>query len=333
MSLISSIGRIVVNSDECTLNNTGFQQSPDADKFAINVAKYFVGEGKGKFHALSNHFGLVESSLEKTLTQAGHTWSKGTNITIDLPTLSKYDGIFLAGNPVNNQVLIQYVKNGGKVYLAAGTGLGGSQAEADRWNTFLGEFGLKFAGLYNGIVRNLSPNQSHPLFAGVKSLYFNSGNSITDLKPESSLNQIIQTHISGQGLIATAEFNPTGLLSTGNKIKLKSWKGDYLHRPDSDQGVTSWNTGVGNEWTVEVIADNKIKLKSWKGDYLHRPDSDQGVTTWHTGVGNEWTVEAIAGIKIKLKSWKGDYLHRPDSQQGVTSWSTGVGNEWEVELV
>ena len=123
------------------------------------------------------------------------------------------------------------------------------------------------------------------------------------------------------------------VLSTGVKIKLKSWKGDYLHRPDTDQGVTTWHTGIGNEWTVEAIADNKIKLKSWKGDYLHRPDTDQGVTTWHTGVGNEWTVEVIATNKIRLKSWKGDYLHRPDSQQGVTTWSTGIGNEWEFEVI
>nr|VFK62473.1 MAG: hypothetical protein BECKUNK1418G_GA0071005_102422 [Candidatus Kentron sp. UNK]VFK70516.1 MAG: hypothetical protein BECKUNK1418H_GA0071006_103022 [Candidatus Kentron sp. UNK] len=63
------------------------------------------------------------------------------------------------------------------------------------------------------------------------------------------------------------------------KIKLKSWKGDYLHRPDSDKGVTTWGTGVGNEWIVEPAADGKIQLKSWKDDYLHRPDSDQGVTT------------------------------------------------------
>ncbi|MEB3123438.1 MAG: hypothetical protein VKL41_19720 [Snowella sp.] len=123
------------------------------------------------------------------------------------------------------------------------------------------------------------------------------------------------------------------ILSTGTKIKLKSWKGDYLHRPDSEQGVTTWGTGIGNEWTVEEIAGNKIKLKSWKGDYLHRPDSAQGVTTWSTGIGNEWTVEKIADGKIKLKSWKGDYLHRPDSDQGVTTWNTGVGNEWTVEVI
>jgi hypothetical protein len=84
------------------------------------------------------------------------------------------------------------------------------------------------------------------------------------------------------------------ILSTGKKLKLKSWKGDYLHRPDSEQGVTTWSTGIGNEWTVEKIAGDKIKLKSWKGDYLHRPDSEQGVTTWSTGIGNEWTVEVIS---------------------------------------
>jgi hypothetical protein len=197
-------GRIVVNSDEWPLSDPGFQRSPDAAKFAINVAKYFVGEGKGKFHALSNNFGLVGSSLEQTMTQAGHTWTKGTNITIDLPTLSKYDGIFLAGHAVDNQVLIQYVKNGGKVYLAAGVS-SNPKAEADSWNTFLGEFGLKFAEYHDNTGGNLSPNQSHPLLDGVKSLYFHCGNSIIDLKPESPLNQIIQTHTGGQGLIATAE--------------------------------------------------------------------------------------------------------------------------------
>jgi hypothetical protein len=123
------------------------------------------------------------------------------------------------------------------------------------------------------------------------------------------------------------------LLVGGSKIRLKSWKGDYLHRPDSNQGVTSWHTGVGNEWTVETIDGGKIQLKSWKGDYLHRPDSNQGVTSWHTGIGNSWTAEAIDGGKIQLKSWKGDYLHRPDSNQGVTSWHTGVGNGWTIEII
>lgn len=117
------------------------------------------------------------------------------------------------------------------------------------------------------------------------------------------------------------------------KIRLKSWKGDYLHRPDQPQGVTTWNTGIGNEWSLIDLGNGKVSLKSWKGDYLHRVDQDQGVTTWNTGVGNEWTLESIEDGQISLKSWKNDYLHRPDKPQGVTTWNTGIGNKWIIEEV
>ncbi|MFM6247179.1 MAG: lamin tail domain-containing protein, partial [Dolichospermum sp.] len=202
-------GQIVVNGDEWTLSNQGFQEAPDTVTFVTNVAQYFVGDEKGKFHVLSNNFGLTQSSLEQTMTKAGHTWTKGMNIPIDLATLSQYDAVFVGGDPVNNQVLIDYVKNGGKVYLCAGTGQGGSQTEANNWNTFLAAFGLKYGGSYNGISGNCPVNQNHPLFAGVKTIYQDNGNSIVDLQPDSPLNQVILTHSSGQGLIATAEFIKT----------------------------------------------------------------------------------------------------------------------------
>ncbi|HEX2688496.1 MAG TPA: CHAT domain-containing protein [Kofleriaceae bacterium] len=117
----------------------------------------------------------------------------------------------------------------------------------------------------------------------------------------------------------------------GKIIKLKSWKGDYLHRPDTAEGVTTWTTGKGNEWTAECDG-GMVKLKSWKGDYLNRPDSAEGVTSSNTGQGNEWTLE-LRGDKVKLKSWKGDYLNRPDTAGGVTSSNTGQGNEWTLEIV
>lgn len=116
-------------------------------------------------------------------------------------------------------------------------------------------------------------------------------------------------------------------------IRLKSWKGDYLHRPDQAEGVTTWGTGIGNEWAVEPTAGDTVRLKSWKGDYLHRTDQAQGVTSSGAGAGDEWTAEIIEGDKIRLRSSKGDYLHRPDQQQGVTTWGTGIGNEWVVEPV
>ena len=160
-------GKIVVNADEWTLSDAGFRNSSEASTFALNVIKYFIGDKKGKFHAISTNFGLTESFLEKTMAEAGHTWTKGKNITVNLQTLSQYDAIFVAGDEVDNQVLIQYVKAGGKVYLAAGTGWGGAEAEANRWNIFLQAFDLKFAGTYNGISGNISPNLSHPLFSGM----------------------------------------------------------------------------------------------------------------------------------------------------------------------
>ena len=90
---------------------------------------------------------------------------------------------------------------------------------------------------------------------------------------------------------------------------------------------------IGNEWTVTKNGD-KVQLKSWKGDYLHRPDTLKRVTTWYQNgaIGNYWTVIKIRG-KIMLKSWKHDYLHRPNSKQGVTTHPSGVGNFWTLERV
>ncbi|HEY9892210.1 MAG TPA: hypothetical protein V6D37_10465 [Candidatus Sericytochromatia bacterium] len=198
------VGKIVVNADEWTLSNSGFTKAPDTGTFVTNIAKWFTGgRSTGKFHAYSTNFGLKESSLTQTMTKAGYTWTVGTTIKFDLPTLLTFDGIFVTADlAADNQVLINYVKAGGNVYLCAGTGAGGAQQEADRWNTFLNAFGLKFAGAYNGIVGNQTVNSSHPLFAGVKAIYQASGNSIVDLDPASGTNQIILTHANGQGLIA-----------------------------------------------------------------------------------------------------------------------------------
>ncbi|MBD2458120.1 hypothetical protein H6G80_29150 [Nostoc sp. FACHB-87] len=158
----------------------------------------------------------------------------------------------------------------------------------------------------------------------------------TNLEPEKAVEPAVAPQPESATTNIEPEKNSTDAavnLPNNSKIKLQSWKGDYLHRPDSEQGVTTWGTGIGNEWLVESVSDRTIRLKSWKGDYLHRPDSEQGVTTWGTGVGNEWLVESVSDRTIRLKSWKGDYLHRPDSQQGVTTWGTGIGNEWNLEVI
>jgi hypothetical protein len=201
------LGKIVVNNDELTLSDYGFTSAPDTATFAINIAKWFTGgRSTGKFHAYFTNVAFTGSTFAQTLTKAGYTWTVSTNIKLDLPTLLTYDGIFVGGNAADNQVLIDYVKAGGNVYLCGGVGLsGGAQAEANGWNTFLNAFGLKFQDVYNGIYGNQTINSSHPIFTGVKLLYQNSGSSITTLDSTSQTSKILVTDATGkQGLYAVA---------------------------------------------------------------------------------------------------------------------------------
>ena len=48
---------------------------------------------------------------------------------------------------------------------------------------------------------------------------------------------------------------------------MKSWKNDYLNRGDA--GLSPGSLGPDSLWTVEREGE-KIKLKSSKGDYLNR---------------------------------------------------------------
>ncbi|WP_257459281.1 LodA/GoxA family CTQ-dependent oxidase [Archangium lipolyticum] len=127
---------------------------------------------------------------------------------------------------------------------------------------------------------------------------------------------------------------PTGIAAVRNatRIRLKSWKTDYLQRTDAAQGVTTSTSGAGTEWLVEWVGNNTLRLKSSKGDYLQRTDAAQGVTTGATGVNTVWIIEANTD-KFTLKSSKGDCLHRPDAAPSVTTWGEGIGNLWHIEVL
>ena len=132
-------------------------------------------------------------------------------------------------------------------------------------------------------------------------------------------------------MAAKAKIHDVDALCRFDFVRLRSWKGDCLHRPDGPQGVTTYSSGVGNVWRPVRAPGGAFLLKSWKDDYLHRPDSpENGVTTWAATGGSLWTLELV-GDKVDLRSWKGDYLHRPDSPQGVTTWVKGGGSDWILE--
>jgi hypothetical protein len=173
-------GRIVVNNDEWVLSNSGFWYSPDARTFSTNVASWFTGGGTGDFLVYSKNFGLTETSLNSTMTNAGNSWEINYQAEFTVDNLMKYDGIFLAGNPADTSVLTEYVLKGGNVYLAGGTGIGKSVLEAARWNSFLTNFGLIFEPYYNGIYNTtININNDHPIFKGVTNLYEYNGNNVS----------------------------------------------------------------------------------------------------------------------------------------------------------
>lgn len=113
-------------------------------------------------------------------------------------------------------------------------------------------------------------------------------------------------------------------------VRLRSWKGDYLVRPDTPTGVATAPTA--DVWRVSAASGGRIFLRSWKDDYLHRPDAPPAVTTSAPVAASEWTLE-VNGDTVRLRSWRGDALHRPDSPMGVTAWPVGGGNEWVVEAM
>lgn len=189
----------------------GFSSPNDAAAFAINVAEWFNGGSPGNFLVYSNNFYLTQSFLSNTMTSAGNSWTVSLGISFDLPTLLGYDGIFLAGNPANNAVLINYVNAGGNVYLAGGTGLGGAASEAARWNPFLNNFGLGFGASYNGIGGSIAIDNLHPIFSGVDHLYQNNGNDTLDLLVSDPLAAVLVSSTNGHGLYAVYDSSPAAV--------------------------------------------------------------------------------------------------------------------------
>jgi hypothetical protein len=204
--LPAQAGKIVLTNDEWTLSNTGFAQAgTQPGTFALNVANWFTGSTSGsKFLVYSTNFGLTESSLTSVMTGAGNTWTNNASLPQTISELQKYDAVFLAGDAFDNAVLIQYVNGGGNVFLEGGTGIGGSSNEAARWNTFLNAFGLEYGTSYNGVGGNIAINSSHPIFAGVNSLYQNNGNDTLDINASDPRAQVLVT-LDSRGLYAVYE--------------------------------------------------------------------------------------------------------------------------------
>jgi len=196
-------GKIVLMNDEWMLSYAGFVAPNDPGQFALNVANWFTGNS-GNFLVYSNNFGLTGASLAGVMTGAGYGWNVSMVQPQTLATLQGYDAVFLAGDAFDNSVLIDYVNGGGNVFLEGGTGVGGSVAEANRWNTFLNAFGLGFGTAYNGIGGDIAINSTHPIFDGLDHLYQNNGNDTLDIGLLDPRAQVLVS-LDGHGLYAVYE--------------------------------------------------------------------------------------------------------------------------------
>jgi len=251
-------GKVFVNADEWTLSDTGFTKAPAARAFAQNLASWFTGGRPGKFLVYSTNFGLTQGSFLSALKAAGHTVTANISAPFTAQELLAYDGVFLAGNAADNNVLLEYVKSGGNVYLAGGTGAGGNApGEANQWKTFLNAVGLRFEPIWNGFSGNFVPPQEHPVLRGVKELYSSNGSPVSDIDPESPANQVVSGFGAGKGLLA---FFDASLLPQQVAITDIFYDGK-VKSVESDEFVEITNQGFSH-----------VDISGWK---LHADDSRQ----------------------------------------------------------
>jgi len=187
-------GKIFVAHDEWAIDDYGFQQTPaSATSLVKNVATWFTGGRSGRFLVYSNFHGLTGQAIAGVMTSAGHRWTVDMTVPFTVANLMQYDAVFVGGTCVDNEVLIEFVRAGGHVFLQGGTGLGGWYGEAGHWNTFLNAFGLDFGDVYDYTrpAGTYPIQSSSPLFAGVTELYEETGNPIYKLDPSNPNVQVL----------------------------------------------------------------------------------------------------------------------------------------------
>ena len=199
-------GRIIVNHDEWTLSDTGASTAGagNVSTFIGNVASFMdVDGGACNFLVYSSNFGVTQATFTSGMSAAGCSVTAYTGVfNTGVGTLADYDGVFLALPPstYDPTALASYVNSGGSVYIAAGTGVGGSVFEAGLWNPFLNLFGLDLGATYNGCCGVDSVEVTHVIEAGVSQLYYNNGNTVS-LVGGNPNAQIIEFSGTSLGLI------------------------------------------------------------------------------------------------------------------------------------
>lgn len=217
-------GRVVGNSDDWTLTDSGFSGVNDGDAYVVNMANWFTRGAAGSFIGLGGEFFLGSTALADALAGAGHSYLRSEQATFTLEDLEAYDGVFIGAHPLgedpgNVTALVQYVQGGGGVYIYGGSDFYGSiVADAAILNAFAGQFGLNFASEITAFVGTFSVTGTHVILTGVEELYCWNGTSLSDLDPENPQSEIIDSAMGGAIGVFDGEETPVAPSSWG-KIK------------------------------------------------------------------------------------------------------------------
>jgi len=237
LTLLPSAGKIVLNADAATLSNEGFEHSSGAAQYARNIASWFNGGSPARFLA------CVPAPADWTrfsdeINASGNLVEFGCSLgPTPAEMAATYAGIFLVGHGASPDLLAEYVRAGGNVYVAGGSGAFASpRDEALFWNPFLTEFGLVIAEASDGITRVESgavPTQHH-LTKGVTDLYFENASYIGNGSRSSTLSAYsypgyrnLFTTYDGRA-IRVAGFRPTSVeVSTSRPYNFLTQSAQY----------------------------------------------------------------------------------------------------------
>ena len=237
-------GRIVAAFDDWTLADIGFRPGDQPAIFATNVAAWFTGNHPGRLLAYSTHPGYTGVLLSNAMVLAGHTWLATTNTSFTVTNLLNYDAVFVGGDVVDTNVLIQYVEAGGNVYVFSG----GITANA-QWNGFVGYFGLQFACCTSGSF-DYPITSSHPILNGVSQLYAlngaDNGSTVVDLDPSDAKNAVVGTYQS-IGLFAVWDGGPPEAPLLG--IRISAVQGNRASETE-----LSWTSHTNRNYQVEYCS-------------------------------------------------------------------------------
>lgn len=203
-------GRLIAIGDEWLLSDRAFKVTPgQTNQLAENIAGYFSDNQPANFLVISSSVptvpgprGVNGPALAAKMVSLGHTWTIDPAAPITAANLAQYDGVFFSGTggsgASNAAVIGDYIRDGGRVLVMAGTGdFGNAPAEAAAWNPLLNQFGLGFGDTWIAIAPN-PPNllsvpvvpSIHPLSQSLSTITWDFGQLALDLDAGDPLNAV-----------------------------------------------------------------------------------------------------------------------------------------------